>query len=279
MRNVTRWWSVGLFTIGAMLFAFAGSNSAQDKKTHEKHDGMALNQSLRDVINVGAKMFNDQGDHVGCYRLYQGSLLSVRPFLGKDFQLKIDAGMAKAEKLSSFADRAFELRRILDEVRASTKPPATKEAKKIDEKKKEDKKKEDQKRDDKKKETKKVDEKKNDEKKADDKKKDAKKAEAKSEQAQVAGKISFQGKAIHGGHSVLLVGANGKKYSSTIQKDGSFQFKTPIPFGKYGVAIEPIPGEANKASVLPPRYSTGKTSGLTIRVDSDTQNVELNLLK
>ena len=130
---------VGLVIVGVMLVAFVGSNAAQekkDKKPFEKHDGSALNESLRDVINAGAKMFNEHGDHAGCYRLYQGSLISVRPFLSKDLQGKIDAGIASAERMPFFADKAFELRRVLDEVRASSRGDAKDEKK--DKKKKKD---------------------------------------------------------------------------------------------------------------------------------------------
>lgn len=102
----------------------------KDKKPYEKHDAAALYDSLRDVIDTGAKMFNPPyGDHAGCYRLYQGSLLSVKPFLAKGLQAKIDAGIANAEKMHSYADRAFELRRVLDEVRASAKPGGGKTSK------------------------------------------------------------------------------------------------------------------------------------------------------
>ena len=121
MIQTTRWCAGSLLALGAMLFVCAGSNSAQEKKPYEKHDMSALNNSLRDVINAGAKMFNEQGDHAGCYRLYQGSLLSVRPFLAADLQKKIDQGIANSEKLGAFADRAFELRRVLDEIRDKTK--------------------------------------------------------------------------------------------------------------------------------------------------------------
>jgi hypothetical protein len=89
------------------------------KAATPKHDGAALNHSLRDVINVGVKMFNEQGDYAGCYRLYQGSLISVRPFVSPDLQKKIDKGLANAETMRSYADRAFELRRVLDEIRAA----------------------------------------------------------------------------------------------------------------------------------------------------------------
>jgi hypothetical protein len=184
-------------------------------------------------------MFNDQGDHAGCYRLFQGSLLSVRPFLASDLQKKIDEGIANAEKMRSYADRAFELRRVLDEIRSSSPTGDKKE---------------------KKKEGKKID-------------------EPISEKGQVTGKLTLQGKAVTGGYFVTLVGADNKKFSSAIQKDGSFQFKTPIPLGEYRVAIEPIPGEAVKGAALPPRYATEGTSGLMVRVQAGKNLVELNLVK
>ena len=57
----TRRLMAGLLTVGAMLFAFAGSNLAQDK-AYPKHDTAELYKSLKDVINTGAKIFNDE-DH------------------------------------------------------------------------------------------------------------------------------------------------------------------------------------------------------------------------
>jgi hypothetical protein len=242
MWNVSRWWCMCLLTIGSVLYACTGSGSAQDKKPYEKHDASALNQSLRDVINAGAKMFNEQGDHAGCYRLYQGSLLSVRPFLTKELQTKIDVGITNAEKMPSFADRAFELRRVLDEVRASAKSAdKTGDKTKVDT--------------------------------GDKSKGDS------ADKGQISGKLTFQGKAVTGGYFVTLISNDGKKFSSAIQKDGAFQFKTPIPLGTYGVAIEPIPGEAVKGVALPARYSAQATSSLTILVQGGKQQVELNLLK
>ena len=186
----------------------------------------ALNGALKDVINAGAKMFNEQGDHAGCYRLYQGSLMSVKPFLPPEMQTSIDAGFAKADKLPSFADRAFELRRVLDDIRGKTKP-------------------------------------------AD--------GDAKSDKGNVAGKVTYLGKSVAGGYFVTLVGADGKKFSSAIQKDGTFQFKTPIAPGDFRVAIEPIPGEAVTLK-LPARYTTESTSGLMIIVQAGKQHVDLDLV-
>src|SRR5260370_1222174 len=196
MLKATRWWCVGLVAFGAMLVALEGSNSAQEKKEKlppEKHDASVLNETLRDVINAGRKMFNDENDYAGCYRLFQGSLMTVRPFLAPDLQKKIDQGMANAEKMGRFDDRAFELRRVLDEIRASTKPTST----------------------------------------TDEKKKDL---------GEVAGKLLLEGKTVAGGYFVTLVAAGGKKFSSAIQKDGSYHFTTPIPPRDYILLLPPIPG-------------------------------------
>lgn len=226
MTKQTRWvWALGV----AMLCA--GAAKAQDKKVHEKHDASALYYTLRDVINAGAKIFNDNGDHAGCYRMYQGSLMSVKPFLAPELQKSIDAGLANAEKLHSYADRSFELRKVLDEIRAKTKPAGLVETK--------------------------------------DGKDDGK--------GEVAGRVTYEGKPLAGGYFITLVSAESKKFSSALQKDGTFSFKTPIPAGEYRVVIEPIPGETAK-SALPKRYASEATSGLAIRIQSGKQQIQLNLV-
>jgi hypothetical protein len=234
MIQTIRWYPAGLLALAAMLFVGAGGLSAQEKKPYEKHDMSALNNSLRDVINAGARMYNEQGDHAGCYRLYQGSLLSVRPFLSGDLQKKIDQGIAKSEMLPTYADRAFELRRVLDEIRDKTKTGGS------------------------------------------DKKDKTMKGDL--DKGQVAGKLTFQGKPVAGRYFVTLIGEGGKKFSSAIQKDGSFKFKTEIPTGEYRVAIEPIPGEANEVTALPARYTKEGSSGLTVRVQAGKQQVDFNLV-
>jgi hypothetical protein len=268
----------GLAVIGAMCVVFANTACAQEpKQLHEKHDSTALYKSLGDVINVGAKLFNDQSDYAGCYRLFQGSLLSVRPFLAGELQKKIDKGLTSAEKQASYADRAWELRGVLDDVRRQLKPAETtaadkKENKKIDEKKVEGKKSgaPDP--------AKKVDEKKSD---APD---SAKKIEEKKSGApdpangQLAGKVTFQGQPVTGGYSITLV-RGGKRVSTTLQKDGSFQFTAPIAPGEYAIAIEPIRGVAFSGVALPPRYEMETTSGLAITVQGGKQQADLNLVK
>ncbi len=234
MTKSTRRVVAGVGTIGLVLLVCAGDSLGQDKKVHDKHDQAALNQSLRDVINSGARLFNDQGDHAGCFHLYKGALTAVRPFLAADLQKSIDEAFGKSDGLASYADRAFALRSVLDDIRAKTKPSEAVVGPKLD--------------------------------------------GPKVEKGQVAGKITYQGKAQPSGYFVTLVSGDGKKYSSALQKDGSFSFKTPIPVGEYRVAVEPIPGEKIGGTPLPARYESEATSGLSIRVQAGKQLVDLNLV-
>jgi hemoglobin len=81
-------------------------------------------QVLRTVINTGADLYNQEFDRAGCYRLYQGSLLTLHPLLSHhpDLQKAIDAGLADAASKPSVAARAFALRAVLDEIRSKLKP-------------------------------------------------------------------------------------------------------------------------------------------------------------
>src|SRR4051794_1449195 len=119
MRMSTRRLGPALLLTLAAVAVVAGTNHAQDKPA--KHDAGDLNKSLREVINVGAELFNKNADYAGCYRVYQGALLAVKPFLPPDVQQKVDASVAKAEQMPLMSDRAFELRKTIDEVRAFTK--------------------------------------------------------------------------------------------------------------------------------------------------------------
>jgi hemoglobin len=102
-----------------LVLSLTGTFWAQDQKpVAAKHDAAALRASLKDVINTGAALFNKYGDHAGCYRLYQGALLSVKPFLAPATQQEIDSALAEAESLPRFSDRAFALRKTIDGIRA-----------------------------------------------------------------------------------------------------------------------------------------------------------------
>jgi hemoglobin len=81
---------------------------------------------LRDVINTGATLYNKQNDYNGCYRVYQGSLMTLRPLLDHrpGLQKVIDDAFAAADRERSVTERAFILRAAIDRVREETRGKA-----------------------------------------------------------------------------------------------------------------------------------------------------------
>jgi hemoglobin len=104
--------------------------SAQDTKLLDQR----IYDTLKDVINTGADIYNlraedrdvytRENNRASCYRIYQGSLLTLQPLLGHhpDLQRVIDLRLAKAATQNSMAERAFTLREALDEIRRVLKP-------------------------------------------------------------------------------------------------------------------------------------------------------------
>ena len=88
--------------------------------------------ALKDVHNRGADLYND-GDPVGCLRMYQAALITVRPFLVHlpAVQKLIDTGLAEAqsyepgptplEKAQTAKRQAFRLHELIEQVRAELK--------------------------------------------------------------------------------------------------------------------------------------------------------------
>jgi hypothetical protein len=116
MRKLA-WLSLSLGTI--CLIALAPRTSAQTAApVAEKHDAKILRGALKDVVNAGAELFNKYGDHAGCYRLYQGALIAIKPFLGAATQKDIEDALTGAEALPRFSDRAFALPKMINTIRA-----------------------------------------------------------------------------------------------------------------------------------------------------------------
>jgi hypothetical protein len=108
------------------LLALIGSFSAQEENPPaEKHAFQALRDALKDVANAGAELFNKDGDHAGCYRVYQGALVAIKPLLPPGVQAEVTTALVEAEKLPRFSDRAFALRKAIDGIRAQGKSPGT----------------------------------------------------------------------------------------------------------------------------------------------------------
>ena len=143
----------------------AGVVGAQDKKPADKpleHSTLdeSIYQSLRGIIDHGADLYN-QGDWNGCYRLWEGALMGLKPLLG-DRQLRswakpsandntvytealkglqsqlgdrpalqnvIEIALSSARQTPQTYRRAFILRVALDQLRAETKPAKSTAAK------------------------------------------------------------------------------------------------------------------------------------------------------
>lgn len=172
-----RSWMRNTLAGGFLLAVVLGGATGQDPKGKSPD---ALYYSLRDVINHGAALFNNQGDYAGCYRLYEGALIAVRPQLTEHPELlkEIDETLKKADKKPRIVDRAFALRTALDHVRDAVRPKDLVE-KKAEDKKPPEKKPEEKKPEDKKPEDKKPEDKKPEDKKPEDKKPPEKKPEEK----------------------------------------------------------------------------------------------------
>lgn len=102
----------------------AGALAAQDKKSSgkplERKDlDESIYQTLREIIDRGADLYN-QGDWNGCYRLWEGALMSLKPLLDHRPKLQeaIEDGIGKARQEPVLWQRAWTLRPILNEIRS-----------------------------------------------------------------------------------------------------------------------------------------------------------------
>ena len=124
MRTLSRW---GLLLLAVGVLAAAGAARAAEDKPAGPGDTNALDtalyNNLRDVINRGAALYNS-GDQAGCYRLFEGALMTIRPLLTgrKELQDAIAKGLTEAEQDPMLGRRAFVLRSVLDKVRDEINP-------------------------------------------------------------------------------------------------------------------------------------------------------------
>lgn len=121
--------------------------------------------------------------------------------------------------------------------------------------------------------------KKDTDKKSSDKKDTDKKGTEKKE-GTLSGTVMFDGKPAAGAGYLTLVAENNRTFSTYIDKDGKYIFRSPIPAGEYKIMIEKGPKEADQAPApIPVRYRSAATSGLTFSVSAGEQRRDLNLLK
>jgi hypothetical protein len=129
MRALFRWWPPVL-AAAVLVLALASRFWADepDNKANDTQNNKALEQKLytltRTIINTGADIANRAGDSNGCYRFYQGSLMTLRGLLDShpELQKVIDDAMASAGRTGSLWSRGLILNRALFQIRAKVKP-------------------------------------------------------------------------------------------------------------------------------------------------------------
>jgi hemoglobin len=130
-------WSMLLPVCLAVVLAAGAARAQEEKPAAAPRDrGSAEDQiyaNLREVINHGADLYNS-GDWNGCYRLWEGTLMTLKPVFANRPKLRdaIDTGLANARQDPLLYRRAWVLRSVLDQVRAGIKgetPPGTPESK------------------------------------------------------------------------------------------------------------------------------------------------------
>ncbi|MCS7021088.1 MAG: hypothetical protein NZ703_03225 [Gemmataceae bacterium] len=85
-----------------------------------------LVDTLRDVHNLGADLYNTQRDYAGAYRLYLGALLAVRPLLAHRpaIQQRLERGLQEVEREPTDAHKAFYLHVVIEDIRGELKKTA-----------------------------------------------------------------------------------------------------------------------------------------------------------
>jgi hypothetical protein len=109
----------------ALALALGASAPAADEPklpTVAAFDKLVVD-SLRDVHNRGADLYNTSKDFVGTYRMYQGALEAVRPLLAHrpETQKIIETGLAAADKEVDAARKAFVLHDTIEAARKNLK--------------------------------------------------------------------------------------------------------------------------------------------------------------
>jgi outer membrane biosynthesis protein TonB len=226
--------------------------------------------SLRDVHNRGADLYNTAKDHAGAYRMYQGGLVAVRPLLAHRpaAQKLIDDGLAAAEKEANPAQKAFKLHEAIEAVRADLKAPAKPPEKPKPPAEPEPKGK-----------AEKVEPKPAPAevappprpKEAGKKPADPPTQPVGAKAAGTAGRVTLKGQPLTAAE-VTVVSVDRQKpvvFTAVIRADGSYAFAEPLPPGRYVVIVT--------AKAVPEKYQTTTTSGLVIEVKAGGNTIDLDL--
>jgi hemoglobin len=108
------------------VFVAGGLVRAQDKPLERADLDKRIVGVVYEAAVKGTDVFN-KGDHGGCARLYEGTLIAVVPMLDHRAKLQatVKARLERSAKMKP-ADAAFELRTALDEIQNEIAPPKDK---------------------------------------------------------------------------------------------------------------------------------------------------------
>ena len=112
-----------------VLFGAGGLARAQDKPLERAEVDKRVVGAVYETALLGTDIFN-KGDHGGCFRLYQGTLIAVAPMLDHrpKLQATVKQRLDRAKGMKA-ADGAFELRTALDEIQNEIAPAKDKDKK------------------------------------------------------------------------------------------------------------------------------------------------------
>ena len=238
----------------ALVAALAVSAAAQDPKLPDARTfDKIVSDSLRDVHDKCATIYNDSKDFAGAFRMYEGALAALKPLLAHRpaAQKLIDTGFATADNVPDvdgkpdFARKAFVLHETIEAVRKELKAGFT---------------------------APKPPEKKPEEKKPDDKKPvdPPKKPEEKKQPAGLSGLVTLKGQPLAEGEvTVVTLGAAVPRTFTAAVKDGKYLFAEALPAGKYVVIVT--------GKGVPEKYALTNSSALTFTLAAGPANFDLDL--
>lgn len=115
-------------TLAALALVAAGAMARSDDKPVERSElDKKIVGAVYETALLGTDIYN-KGNHEGCYRLYEGTLMTLVPMLDHRavLQGKVKMRLERAAKMAKPGDAAFELRTALDEIQNDIAPPKDK---------------------------------------------------------------------------------------------------------------------------------------------------------
>ena len=226
------------FLAAVFALGLATAASAQSPPTFAELDKRAVDV-LRDIHNRGAELYN-RGDPAGCYRMYEGALITVRPFLTHRPAVTkaLDDGLADVAKSPDGVKvQAFRLHELIERVRADLKAEAkTSESKAPPQKDKEP----------------------------------APMKQPAAKTGQVKGLVTLDGKPVAAGEvTVVTLDLPRPRVFTAKVTDGAYAFADELPVGKYVLIVT--------GKGVPEKFGTTLTSGLRVEVASGVSDLNLDL--